>query len=200
MIGFIFLIAVFVYLALLIWFTRLAYRWAKAKDLSKCKCWLAAAGGFLAVWLPVFWDFIPTQAANKYYCATQAGFTVHKTVERWVAENSDAAKTLTKKERLVDSKLPDGTIRIELNERFVSDIRRENPVFLLSTHITREEITDSKKGEVLARHVSVGSGYGNPFVGGGDWRGFKFWLNARCVPPLSEFVKFQNAVKNLGGE
>lgn len=193
MFGLVVLVVGAIYLVVLIAVTLFAYFAAKKRGYSTAKRWLAAAGGFLVVYLPVFWDFIPTHIANQYYCSTQAGFTVYKSVEQWVAENPGVAKGLTKENDAPYNTSSEGTSRIVLNERFVSETRRSHPIRFLSTQIFEDVIVDEKKGEVLARHVSVASG-----PGGQDWRELKFWLSGRCVPPRMDFVKFETTVRNLG--
>lgn len=183
-----------IYLVVLLAVTRIAFVGAKRRGYSKSKCWLAAAVGFLIVYLPVFWDHIPTMIANEYYCSTQAGFTVYKNVEQWVAENPVAEKALTWSEISPDETLPDGTTRIFLNERFVSETHRRLPIPLLSTQISERVIKDIKTGEVIARHLSVGSG----FRGSADWRQLKFWLNGGCLAMYNEFGLFQTRAKRLG--
>jgi hypothetical protein len=42
----------------------------------------------------VFWDWVPTVVAHQYYCATEAGFWVYKTVDEWKAENPGVMETL----------------------------------------------------------------------------------------------------------
>lgn len=42
----------------------------------------------------VFWDWIPTVAMHKYYCATEAGYWVYKTPEEWAKENPGVLETL----------------------------------------------------------------------------------------------------------
>lgn len=188
-----------IYLVLLVWATRAVYRWAKKRGWSSGKCWAAATGGFLAVYLPVFWDWIPTLAANKYYCATEAGFKVYKTIEQWKTENPGVAESLTWKDVSDSLTLPDGTRRYVLNERFVWDIKKDKPISMLSTTVIEELVVDSKTSQVMAKHVSVGSGFGSPMVGGEDWRVLKSWLQmGRCNPMSVQFGKFQSTVKKLG--
>ena len=199
MIGLVVLVVGAIYLALLFWATRAAYRWAKSKGFSKSKCWAAASGGFFAVLLPVFWDWVPTLAANRYYCATEAGFTVFLTLEQWKAENPGAAEQLTWRDLSPSEILPDGTRRYQLNERMAWEARKRTPIPFISTEVFENLILDQKTGRLLAKRVSIGSGYPNPLVGGDDWRGFKSWLDmGRCSPMLAEFSQFQTAAKQLG--
>lgn len=48
----------------------------------------------LVIFLPVFWDTIPTRMAHDYYCKNEAGFTQYKTLEQWKAENLGTWETL----------------------------------------------------------------------------------------------------------
>lgn len=58
---------------------------ARKRGWSRNKSWLGAMYVFLLVYLPVFWDWIPTVVVHKYYCETEAGFWVYKTVDdRWL--------------------------------------------------------------------------------------------------------------------
>ncbi|MDP2242370.1 MAG: hypothetical protein Q8K18_19705 [Burkholderiales bacterium] len=175
MIGLIILIVGVLYLFLLVAVTRAAYRWAKGKGLSKSKCRLAAAGGFLVVYLPVFWDHIPTLIAYKYYCEREAGFWIYKTLEQWKKENPGAEDKLTWTDlgiRSVDSNT--GIQLIQLNERFVERLTKHHTGIL---PVTKSEyaVVDEMKSDVVARQVIVGAGYGNMMVGN-DWRSMKFWL------------------------
>lgn len=183
--------ALAVYVIVLVAVTWFAYRWAAKRGLSRVKRWLVAACGFLAVYLPVFWDHIPTLIAHKYYCEKEAGFWVYKTVEQWKSENPGAAETLTWKALPESSDTihqADGATRTVLNERIVDETRRQR---LSSLPVTRSGglIVDRKTGQVLARLNSVGSGHGNIGVSA-DWRALKFWLSIDGCPPALEMRKF----------
>lgn len=176
MIGLILLIVGAVYLVVMVLVTRATYRWAKNKGLSKVKCWLAAAGGFLIVYLPVFWDHIPTLIAHQYYCATKAGFWIYKTPEQWKKENPGVAETLTySKLSQAFSDPKDGTIITSLNERF-EDKRSYTHLSFIPVTIFTDVISDRITSELLVKHVTAGTGYGNPMTGS-DPRSMKFWLS-----------------------
>jgi hypothetical protein len=78
-------------------------------------------GAVLVMWLIPFWDWIPTVVVHQYYCATESGFWVYKTLDQWKKENPGVMETLsnippeqflTGVTGLHDSKqylLPDGT-------------------------------------------------------------------------------------------
>lgn len=166
----------------------LAYRWAVKRGLSRGKRWLAVAGGFLAIYLPVFWDHVPTLIAHKYYCKKEAGFNVYKTVEKWKSENPGVAETLAWSDVSPTVHLADGATRLDLNERFSLETRRWHVPFLPTT-ISENQIVDRKYQGILARQIAVGSGYGNIGVSG-DWRALKFWLSLDGCPPAAEMRRF----------
>jgi hypothetical protein len=202
MIGLIVLVVASVYLALLVWATRAAYRWGKKRGLSAGKCWAAAAGGFLAVYLPVFWDYVPTLLAYKYYCEKEAGFWVYKTVEQWKKENPGIAETLTWSNvgaRVVDPKTRVQIIR--LNERFVERLVQHSTP-LLPVMKSEYTVVDEKSNEVVARQIVIGAGYGNMMLGG-DWHGLKFWLQmdscfGQGIQGMHAFNPVRESFKQMG--
>jgi hypothetical protein len=168
------------YLLLLAWATRRGWQGRKR--------WLGAAYGFLIVYLPVFWDWMPTVAAHKYYCSTEAGFWVYKTPEQWKKENPGVMDGLVM--QLSVQATPYGDLQI-MNERFAIETHRRKPVFFLLTGIAERLLVDRKTGEVLAKGVDVGSGVGNMATGGG----FKFWLNQEpCI--ARDFSKLTFEIEN----
>ncbi len=62
------------------------------KNGKSAKRWGCSAA--LVMYLIPFWDWIPTVVAHQYYCATEAGFLVYKTVEQWKKENPGVMETL----------------------------------------------------------------------------------------------------------
>jgi hypothetical protein len=173
------------YLAFLVWATWRGWRWAETRGWKGHKRWLGAACGFLIVYLPVFWDWLPTVVAHKYYCDKEAGFWVYKTVEQWKAENPGVMEGL----HLIlepNQRTTYGDLNI-LDERFAIETRRHHPVPFLTTSVTDRTLVDRKTGEALAKGTDVGSGVGYMATGGG----FKFWLNQRpcLVDGISSFSK-----------
>ncbi|TLS65382.1 hypothetical protein FEF65_13030 [Mariprofundus erugo] len=45
----------------------LAVRHAKKRGYNK---WAWGIGAFLLIFLPIFWDWVPTVLVHKYYCST----------------------------------------------------------------------------------------------------------------------------------
>lgn len=188
MIGLIILGVAAIYIALLGVFSVSGYRWAKRRGLSGAQCRLVAAGGFLFVYLPVFWDHIPTIIAHQYYCATKAEFREFKSVEKWKAENSKELGNLLRQSHMSYS---------YLNKRIISETTYKK-IDILPITISTVDVIDDSKGEILATLVSVGSGYGNMMTSP-DVRSMKFWLNlGSCAPGLDKISAMKHEFYKLG--
>jgi hypothetical protein len=191
------LVVVAVYLGLCILAVRLTVRWAKRTGRS-VKRWGIAAGLFM--YLLVFWDHIPTLVLHKYYCATKAGFWVYKTPEQWKAENPGVAETLTWRNISKSYENTDGSFGLRLNERFIKETRKTESVALPVT-IIAEALVDVKTNEIMAKRISVGSGYGALALGGDDWQVFKFWMSLdACLPNQLELSLLREEFKTIGKE
>lgn len=191
--------ALAVYLIVLITVTWLVYRWAK-RSMSRGKRWLAAAGGFLVVYLPVFWDHIPTIVVHKYYCETEAGFWVYKTLEQWKKENSGVVETMDAAKSASSSRQGDMqnyTDTYFLNQRF-SWVVKHNGQFLFNRWRHEQEVVDIRNGDVLARYIDFSSSQIRRQAG---WSGWKMWLDIRhCSDGTNDEGKmgqFMLEAKNL---
>lgn len=195
MFGLIVLIVFVVYLSLLVWATRRGWRWGiEKKGWAGKKRYLGAGIGFLIVYLPVFWDWLPTVAVQQYYCAKDSGFWVYKTLERWKKENPGVAETL------VANKSP---VTIEnayvLNQRFNWVIKQER--YFPLNYMMREEqqVVDSKTGEILARYVDYSASNERRQAG---WSGWKLWLDSpHCIGGKmndSKLYHFFSSAKHIG--
>lgn len=186
------------YLALAVLATVAAVRLARARGLSRRKCWLSGGAVALVFYLIPFWDWIPTVIAHNYYCVTQAKFEVYRTVDQWKRENAEILSTLRYDPRAPFTEV-EGYDRFPLNQRIVSD-RKSTKVFLT---VNRREgrLVDVKNREVLAQFIEFRAGYAPFSVGGeGAW---KFWLERRAcdesdVGYASEFSKVTHSVTTLG--
>jgi hypothetical protein len=161
-----------IYLALLGGATRRGWYWAKNRGWRGYKQWLAAVCGFLFVYLPVFWDWIPTVVAHHYYCEKQAGFWVYKTVEQWKSENPGVMETLVENTDFREVKTNWGDAMV-LNQQFLHLHKFEGPLPMNQWRIS-DELRDKKNGEVIAREINFLSSQERPL---GGWYGWKFWLN-----------------------
>ncbi len=196
MLGIIFLSVVLLYLALLVWATRRGWRWGvEKKGWTGRKRWLGAGIGFLMVYLPVFWDWLPTVATHQYYCAKESGFWVYKTVEQWKAENLGVMETLVESPISIKhvGNGNDFADTIELNQRFAHVHRFKGPLeFNRWRH--EHEVVDTKTHEVLARYVDFSTSQERQQAG---WNGWKFWLSSRScidtgVHPQHRFYEFES--------
>jgi len=154
-----------------------AIKYAKKTGKSARRWGLSAA---LVMFLISFWDWIPTVAVHQYYCSTESGFWVYKTLDQWKKENPGVAETLVAN-RVAPSRLGDMTNHTDtyfLNQRINLVVKRYNyPLFNRWRH--EKEIVDTKTNEVLARYVDFSTAQ---IRAGGGWYGWKFWLhNERCV-------------------
>lgn len=194
MIGLIVLIVIGVYLAAFYLVVRATVRWARNNGRSTKRWgWIAA----LAMYLPVFWDHIPTVLLHQYLCATEQGFWVYKTVEEWQQENPGVAETLRWSNVPKKFKAPALKYGLILNERIAWELRQRQPLSLLPVRITDERIVDRVNGEVMAKNIRVGAGHGNLALGGkGAW---KFWLNMPpCRSASKKFAVYLNQAQRQG--
>lgn len=176
------------YLAFLVWATWRGWRWANDRGWERRKRWLGAAFGFLIVYLPVFWDWIPTVVAHKYYCESEAGFWVYKTVDQWKAENPGVMEILVAKGGAPSGRNGDDTNFTDtyfLNDR-INKVVQEHRISL-TLHVFRHEqqIVDTKSNQVLARYVDFRAGYPSGVAGiaprSAGLAAMKFWLaDANC--------------------
>ncbi len=104
MFGLAYLLAFGVYLLISIGVVRRAIRYAQENGRS-AKRW--GWGAAFLMYSLVFWDWLPTVAVHQYYCATESGFWVYKTLDQWKVENPGVM------ERLAMSHLPSEEYRVK---------------------------------------------------------------------------------------
>lgn len=182
------------------WF---AYRWAAKRAYSRTKRWLAAMGGFLLVYLPVFWDQVPTLIAHEYYCEKEAGFWIYKTVDQWKAENPGVAETL---DRSLATKLydPSRSNRFWSTQRFYVDISRSPEFHAIGR--TEQVFIDAVTREPLARGINFWRGEGgNAFALGGSLEDYRRalilgWGNRECgkPSPADQMARYRRQFELLG--
>lgn len=173
MIGLIVLGAALLYLVISVVVVRWAIRYARTNGRSARRWGWGAA---LLMYLIPFWDWLPTVAVHQYYCSTEAGFWVYKTVDQWTAENPGVMETLVYKRPIPYLQTPYGEGRA-LNQRFLYIFKYEGPLLVNRWRI-ESEIRDSKNGEVIAREVDFSTSQIRQQAG---WSGWKLWLHSeRC--------------------
>lgn len=138
--------------------------------------WIAA----LVMYLIPFWDWIPTVAMHRYYCATEAGFWVYKTPEQWKKENPGVILASSKEPYASKQKDDSGYTEVrQLNQRFDWEVKNHHRLAILRVDQKEESLFDRDGNEVLARYVDFSTGYGNPMTRSGskhEFNAFKFWL------------------------
>ena len=174
MLGLMVLLALGVYVAvstLVIW---LAARWAKN---SGRRGWVWGSLAAFAMYNLVFWDWIPTLAMHKYYCATEAGFWVYKTPEQWAKENPGVLETLKPYSRSkvygdkkTSFEFKGGTVT-QFNDRFGSWSKWDKGLNGLLIDRLETGIVDVQRKEFLV--------YSSRFLSGPRGAGviWKSWLN-----------------------
>lgn len=207
MLGLMVLLAFLAYLAVSIGVIALAVRWAKKRNR---KPWLWGGLAALVMYNLVFWDWMPTLIAHKYYCSTQAGFWVYKTPEEWGRENPGIVETLV--DSAAWASYPNWATEIWQGKKIASVNQRIGLLDISHLSNSRDEKTflnvwrwqtdliDKQTGEVLARQIDFSTG-NDGYIGG--MHSLKLWLyKDGCVPDrqyprqLGEFVqKFRGAKK-----
>lgn len=179
--------------------TTYAYKHGK-----KVKRWGWSAA--LVMYLIPFWDWLPTVAIHQYYCATQSGFWIYKTLDQWKKENpgvieNTASYNLNPGGFTTDwpseyKQYNNKNLKIitnYINNRF-NEITTQEDMVDFFTIVKKENILlDTKKNEQIARHIdfSTGNLARNAIGPPGP---LKFWLhNGSCInggERQAEFIKF----------
>ena len=165
--GFVIVVALALYLLISIGVVAWAVSHAK-KNGRSAKRWGWSAA--LVMYLIPFWDWLPTVVVHQYYCSTEAGFWVYKTVDQWKAENPGVAEGLVEDKNAPFKRVGDDKNHIDnqiLNQRFRWETNKFRLVFFLPVYSLKREIVDSKNGEVVARHIDFSGGEGLDYLGRG---------------------------------
>ena len=200
MIGLAYLSAGVVYLLVSIWVVYLAVKSARQRGRSGWK-WGLAAG--LVMYMLVFWDWIPTVVAHKYYCARYGGFTQYKSIDEWKRENPGSSDGLTAHIGWEsDPVISDGKITYSVNQKISLESSRTKKFLYIIRRESR--IKEKETGEVLAELINFGTDI-QPFsVGARSIIDYKFWLkNSTCNDPIvtdgtKQFRAYIEKVKLLG--
>lgn len=174
--GLIVLGVIALYFMVLIACTIAGYKIAAERGLSKVKRWVGAAIGFGVIFVPVFWDTIPTLWLHRHYCQTEGGFTVYKTLEQWKAENPGVAQTLVAVPVPHNRRLVAGEVQAyQLNQRFRLEVGEELRSFGIRKR--REALVDVRKGDALAEYINFSTAISDWSSGIHSFRDVKVWMN-----------------------
>ena len=187
-----------IYLGLLIWASGYGWRWAKRRGYSTVKRALCGLAGFLIVYLPLMWDWIPTDLAHRYYCKKEAGLWIYKTLDQWKAENPGVFETLVyNKDQpykiYYDDEMGSKTVDF-LNERINYTSERGRIFSFLPLRKKTLEVIDAKNDEVLARYIDFS--YGGPLAFGVVP---KIWMDRSFCRDAENLKKFFNFEESFEG-
>lgn len=178
------------YLAIAIGVAVAATKWAKKYGRRP---WVWGSLAAFVMYNLVFWDWIPTLVAHKYYCDKEAALTIYKTPEQWKKENPGVVEKL--KPFLVPRvvNLPMGNVS-QVNDRFGNLFLKESTGKLpIRRH--RDIIIDVNTHEIVAMDIDFRRGNALMAIGGaGSW---KFWLHADSCYADSERHNLNAAMGNL---
>ena len=195
MFGLAYLLAFGLYLLIAISVVRWAIRYARDSGRS-AKRW--GWGAAFVMYSLVFWDWLPTVAVHQYYCATESGFWVYKTLDKWKAENPGVMGTLTTQRVWPSKHVGDMKNYVStdiINQRFNYVFKKNGP-FLFNRWRHEQAILDSKTSEVLARHIDFSTGNGN--VGGEPE--LRFWIHSdHCIGGRDNAISFVKFVTQFKG-
>lgn len=175
MIGLMYLMAAAVYLVIMT--KAVGFAWKKGLTSgSRKRAWIYGALAFLLVYLPVFWDHIPTVIAHRHYCAKDGGVHVYKDPQEWLAEHKGEIENLRVEAggEHVGKTLPDGWDRSYLVNKYVAfETRNEDlyPLPKIGVWRVSERLFALDSQEILATSINYGT-Y-KSFNSGG----LRFWLN-----------------------
>ncbi len=205
MAGLIVIAVIALYFIVLVGCSIAGYKIAAKRNLSTGKRWLGAAIGFGLIFLPVFWDVIPTLWLHRHYCETEGGFTVYKTLEQWKLENPGLAETLS--EQLEPEYSSTRSQRHWITQRFYSE-NSQDAKFAHAIGREEEVLVDSITHQTLARSINFWRGHSwNLISSGGSLDEYRqllvlSWGNRLCgevgTSPNEKMRELKVNILNMG--
>jgi hypothetical protein len=194
--GVVILLVVLAYLAVLIGAPMIGYRLAARRGWQKSRRRLVALVVFLAIFLPMFWDWVPTALLHSHYCDKYGGLTVHKTAEQWVQANPGVAETLKKPSKPLQTGEWPKYSRM-LNQRLRLETESQEMALWLQQFERR--VVDEQTGETLVRLVDFSTG--QSVRGFEHFRDIKIWMHLASCDEHKAFRQFgvlSQPFENLG--
>lgn len=168
----------------------LAVRYAAKHGRSK---WRWGIGAFLLVYLPIFWDWLPTVAAHRYYCAKDSGFWVYKTLEQWKAENPGVIGGLVEDRTTPSFRVGNDenhTDTHSLNQYFSWKNEKHRTIAVLPIYRWQDELIEKKNNHVVARRIGFSAGEGKDSL--------KFWADiAECPNGNVTLIALRQFVQSI---
>jgi hypothetical protein len=161
-------------------------------------------GGILVaivMYLLMFWDLIPFHVAHKYYCSSEGGFTVYKTLEEWEIENPGVIEILVPMEKSVYVR-NGNTERYVLNQRFAWEI--VTTAHFLGIRKIDNRVIDIKNEQILAQYVDFNSN--QHMREPKNFRDYKLWINKKSCDSETgnmdsiRFYKYEGKIELLGSD
>jgi hypothetical protein len=180
MLGLMYLCSAALYVALIFFVVRWAWRSGRTSGGSKVRGASFGAIGFLAVYLPVFWNLVPTIFVHRYYCERDAGLFVQMQADKWYANNQAKVELINKLPRNLREAtsptilLPDGFSRFtHFNDLLASDFKSEQlPAWSVDLRRQTWRTVDARTGAILASVIDYQTGRETDL---------RFWLrNSTC--------------------
>ena len=194
MLGLVVVTGFILYFWLLYWVTRRAYLWAIQRGHTKLRSAMVGFFGFLLIYLPIFWDFLPLLVMKQYYCAKDGGFTLYQSPEQWISENPDRARNTFFYKRV--QPIDKNGFRA-IGNHFVSRAATTTVVGGWLNKYEYEYI-DIEKNRVMFIERSYLSKRGFS-VSEISLEKYKFWLNmGQCKDESALVIKYTKAFKSIG--
>ena len=194
MLGAIVVTGFILYFWLLYWVTRRAYLWAIHRGYTKPRSAIFGFFGFLLVYLPIFWDFLPLLVMKQYYCSKDGGFTLHQSPEQWVRDNPDRARNAFFYKRVQ----PTDKNGFQASGNYFVNKAATSTVIDGWLEKYEYEFIDIEKNEVMFIRRSYLSkrGFSASEI---SLEKYKFWLNmGQCAEENSLESKYINAFEAIG--
>lgn len=199
--GLVALLAVVLYLALLVGATIASYYFGVKRGWPLAWRRLVATGAFLLIFLPMFWDWLPTVWLHSHYCGEYAGLSVYQTPRQWTEANPEIARKLVRANPPIQVGHGD-RFYFQLNERLRWEIEHMEKALWLRED--QERIVDGKTGEILVRLIDFSTGHS--VRGIEHFRDIKVWMYRESCEPQGTFAsrrtfsKFAQEFENIGDQ
>ncbi|MGC4395385.1 hypothetical protein [Hydrogenophaga sp. T2] len=196
MLGLMYLGAAALYLSLMFFVVRWAWRRGRQNDGSVLKSMGFGALGFLAVYLLAFWNVVPSAVIYRKACEQDAGFQAFIDPKDWVASHQVRIQELRGIDPEAKSKswkTSSGFSRYEHMGGLLADDHRSSRTEVFALEMLRSEtrIVDAETDQVLAQAVDYSLGTRDDA---------RIWLTRRsCFPeerhPISQLIAFNQQLK-----
>jgi hypothetical protein len=157
----------------------LAYHVASRLDASVRLRRIIAAAVFMAIYGPVFGDWLPTVWLHSHYCSEYSALTIYKTPEEWRRQNTRLAEDLQPPSRLrQEGRWPN--FAVQVNQRLWHEVESTEMRLGIIEH--EDRLVDRQAGETLVRRIDFSTGQS----GLKSVRDLKVWMHRNSCDPAYE--------------